>query len=375
MAAGTTTRDYYEVLGVARDAPAQQIKAAYRKLALRYHPDKNPGSHEAEERFKEAAEAYAVLSDAEQRARYDRFGREAPGGFGQGGFDPSIFGDFSDILGDLFGLGGFGGGQRAGSGAPGADLRYDLEISFEEAAFGATRAIDFPRLERCASCSGSGGAGGQPPVACRSCGGAGQIRFSQGFFTVARTCPSCGGEGRRVAEPCPDCRGEGRVERQRRVEVRIPGGVDSGARLRLVGEGEHGRRGGRTGDLYVVLDVAPHAEFRREGPHVLARAEISFAQAVLGAEIEVPTLHGAEPLAVPAGTTPGRLFRLKGKGIDRLGGKGRGDHVVEIVLHVPKASELDSERRALLARLAELDGTSVKEERGVLDRVKDLFSG
>jgi len=344
VAAGATTRDFYDVLGVGRDATAPQIKAAYRKLALRWHPDKNPGSHEAEEKFKEAAEAYAVLSDGEKRARYDRFGREATGGFGQAGFDPTIFGDFSDILGDLFGLGGFGGGQRGGAGSPGADLRYDLELTFEEAAFGVTRTVEFPRLESCAACSGSGGAGGKPPVPCRTCGGAGQVRFS-------------------------------RVERQRSLEVRIPAGVDTGARLRLVGEGEHGRRGGRTGDLYVVLVVAAHAEFRREGAHVLAEAEITYAQAVLGAEIEVPTLHGSEKLAIPAGTTPGKLFRLKGKGIDRLGARGRGDHVVEITLHIPKASELDDERRALLARLAEIEGKPVKEERGVLHRVKDLFAG
>jgi molecular chaperone DnaJ len=375
MAAGTTTRDYYEALGVARDASTPQIKAAYRKLALRWHPDKNPGSHEAEEKFKEAAEAYAVLSDAEKRARYDRFGREAAGGFGQAGFDPTIFGDFSDILGDLFGFGGFGGGQRGGAGSPGADLRYDLELTFEEAAFGVTRTVEFPRLEGCAACNGSGGAGGKPPVPCRTCGGAGQVRFSQGFFTVARTCPACNGEGRVVSDPCPECRGDGRVERQRSLEVRIPAGVDAGARLRLVGEGEHGRRGGRTGDLYVVLGVAPHPEFRREGAHVLAEAEITYAQAVLGAEIEVPTLHGGEKLAIPAGTTPGKLFRLRGKGIDRLGGRGRGDHVVEIALHIPKASELDDERRALLARLAEIEGRPVKEERGVLHRVKDLFAG
>jgi molecular chaperone DnaJ len=372
VGAGSTTRDYYEVLGVARDATTQQIKAAYRRLALKYHPDKNPGDHSAEEKFKEAAEAYAVLSDEEKRARYDRFGREAPGGFGAGGFDPTIFGDFSDILGDLF---GFGGAQRRGGGVPGADLRYELELTFEEAAFGVMRTIEFPRLETCGECSGSGSAGGKAPATCRTCGGAGQVRFSQGFFTVARTCPACNGEGRVVTDPCPECGGEGRVERERQLEVRIPAGVDTGARLRLTGEGEHGRRGGRTGDLYVVLSVAPHAEFRREGANVLATAEITYAQAVLGAEIEVPTLHGPEKLAIPAGTAPGRLFRLKGMGIERLGAKGRGDHVVEIALHIPKASELDDERRALLARLAELDGRPVKEERGVLDRVKDLFAG
>jgi len=370
---GTSNRDYYEVLGVAREATPQQIKAAYRKLALQYHPDKNPGDAEAEERFKEAAEAYAVLSDDEKRARYDRFGREAAGGFGgPGGFDPTIFGDFSDILGDLFGF-GFAGGGRAGGATAGADLRYDLEISFEEAAFGATRTIEFPRLEGCAACNGEGSAGGKAPAPCRACGGSGQVRFSQGFFTVARTCPNCRGEGRTITDPCPECRGAGRVERQRQLEVRIPAGVDGGARLRLAGEGESGRRGGRRGDLYVVLSVAPHERFRREGPHVLSQLEIGYAQAVLGAELEVETLHGARPLEIPPGTAPGQLFRLKGEGIERLGGRGRGDQIVEVVLRVPRSSELDDEGRELLRRLGELEGRPARPERGVLDRVKDLF--
>jgi molecular chaperone DnaJ len=368
-----SNRDYYEVLGVARDATAQQVKAAYRKLALQYHPDKNPGDSEAEERFKEAAEAYAVLSDEDKRARYDRFGREAAGGFGAGGIDPTIFGDFSDILGDLFGF-GFGGGARAGGAVPGADLRYDLEISFEEAAFGVTRTVEFPRLEGCAACNGEGSAGGKAPATCRACGGSGQVRFSQGFFTVARSCPNCHGEGRVVTDPCPECRGAGRVERERRLEVKIPAGVDSGARLRLSGEGEHGRRNGRRGDLYVVLAVAPHERFRREGPHVLVEEEIGYPQAVLGAEIEVATLRGGRPLEIPPGTHAGQLFRLKGEGIDRLGGRGRGDQIVEIAIRVPRPAELVDEQRELLRRLGELEGRPAREERGVLDRVKDLFT-
>jgi molecular chaperone DnaJ len=371
-----STRDYYEVLGVARDATADQIKSAYRKLALRHHPDKNPGDREAEERFKEAAEAYAVLSDAERRVRYDRFGRDAAaGGFGAEGFDPSIFGDFSDILGDLFGFGGgFGGrGRRAGP-EPGADLRYDLAITFEEAVFGATRELEIPRLETCETCGGSGAAEGTQPTTCRTCGGRGQIRFSQGFFTVARTCPSCSGEGSTIADPCPECRGEGRVERRRKLEVRIPAGVDSGARLRLTGEGEHGRRGGRTGDLYVVLGVEPHERFHREGPHVLTVEEVGYAQAVLGTEIEVETVHGTEKLTIPAGTRIGQQFKLRGKGIPRLGGSGRGDHVVEVALRVPRPSELTEEQRELLTRLGELEGRPAKpNERGIVDRVKDLF--
>jgi molecular chaperone DnaJ len=370
-----TTRDYYEILGVPRDADAARIKAAYRKLALQWHPDKNPGSVEAEERFKEAAEAYAVLSDGEKRARYDRFGREGLGGAaGAGGFDPSIFGDFSDVLGDLFGF-GFRGGGRPGGPVPGADLRYDLELGFEEAAFGVTKSLEYPRLETCATCDGSGAKEGKAPVPCRTCGGQGQIRFNQGFFTMARTCPACRGEGRVIADPCESCHGEGRVERRRKVEVRIPAGVDEGARLRVAGEGEHGRRGGRAGDLYVVFAITPHERFRREGPHVLAELELGYAQAVLGAEVEVETLHGTQKLDVPAGTKPGQLFRLRHQGIERLGAKGRGDHVVEVALRIPRASELDDEQRELLARLGELEGRPAREGRGVLGRVKEFLGG
>jgi molecular chaperone DnaJ len=371
------TRDYYEVLGVARDATADQIKSAYRKLALQYHPDRNPGDREAEERFKEAAEAYAVLSDAEKRGRYDRFGSAGGGGgFDPGGFDPSTFADFSDILGDLFGLGGaFGGRARRGGAEPGADLRYDLEIGFEEAAFGTTRTLQIPRLETCATCAGSGAAAGSQPATCRTCSGRGEIRFAQGFFVVSRTCPACNGEGRTISDPCPDCRGAGRNEMRRELEVKIPAGVDTGARLRLQGEGEHGRRGGRTGDLYVVLEVTPHERFGREGANVLAVEEIGYAQAALGAELEIETLHGRETLHVPAGTQPGHLFRLKGKGIPRLGGSGRGDHVVEVAVRVPKPSDLSQEQKALLARLAELEGRPAKAERSVLDRVRELFGG
>ncbi len=371
-----TTRDYYEVLGVAREASVQQIKSAYRRLALQYHPDKNPGDRQAEERFKEAAEAYAVLSDSDKRAHYDRFGQSGPSPFAGGGFDPSIFGDFGDILGDLFGMGGgLGGRTRPGGPAPGADLRYDLEISFEEAVFGVDRQLEVPRLESCDACAGSGAAPGSGRATCRACSGRGQLRYSQGFFTVARTCPQCQGEGSVVENPCEACHGQGLVERHRSLDVRIPAGVDSGARLRLSGEGEHGRRGGRKGDLYVVLAVAPHERFHREGAHVLTVEAIGYAQAVLGAEIEIETLHGPERLEIPPGTQPGRQFRLKGKGIPKLGSSGRGDHVVEAAVHIPKPGELGDEQRELLRRLAELESRPVKEGRGVLDRVKDLFGG
>jgi molecular chaperone DnaJ len=372
MAAGI--RDYYEVLGIARDATAQQIKSAYRKSAMQHHPDKNPGDHAAEARFKEAAEAYAVLSDPEKRAHYDRFGSAGSSPFA-GGFDPTIFGDFSDILGDLFGFGSGAARARPGGPVPGADLRYDLDVGFEEAVFGTTRTLEIPRLETCETCGGSGARKGTGRKPCATCAGRGQIRFTQGFFTVARPCPQCRGEGAVFESPCETCRGEGRVERRRKVEVRIPPGVDSGARLRLAGEGEHGRRGGRVGDLYVVLAVAPHERYHREGPHVLTVEPIGYGQAVLGGEIEVDTLHGKETLEIPAGTEPGRQFRLRGKGVPRVGSSSRGDHVVEVAVRIPKASELTEEQRELLRRFAELEERPVKEGRGVLDRVKDLFGG
>jgi len=369
-------RDYYEVLGVARDAGLAEIKTAYRKLAVRHHPDRNPGDREAEERFKEAAEAYAVLSDLDKRGRYDRFGHAGVGGaaggpFG-GGFDPSTFGDFADILGDLFGF-GFAGGRRRGGRAParGADLRYDLRLSFEEAAFGTEETLRIPRLEVCETCSGTGSAGGAAPAACRACGGRGQVRFQQGFLTVARTCPQCRGAGTVIADPCPDCAGEGRVERERSIEVRIPAGVDHGSRMRLSGEGEHGRHGGPPGDLYVVLSIAPHERFRREGETVLSELTISYPQAVLGGSVEVDTLHGETVLEIPPGTPPGKQLRLRGQGIERLGGGGRGDHVVQVEVQVPHPRDLDDEERDLLRRLAELRGEPVREK--VFDRVKKMF--
>ena len=366
-------RDYYEVLGVSKDADAQQIKSSYRKLAVRYHPDRNAGDKEAEERFKEAAEAYAVLSDADKRARYDRFGHQ--GVAGAGGFDPTIFADFGDLfgsLGDLFGFGAARGG-RGRRASRGADLRYDLGIGFEEAAFGATKVLRVPRLESCEDCRATGSAGGSQPQACAACAGSGQVRYSQGFFTVAQTCPQCGGEGTRVTDPCKTCRGQGLVERQREVEVKIPAGVDAGTRLRLTGEGEHGRWGGPPGDLYVFLTVKAHRRFRREGADVLADLELSYPQAVLGTTAEVETLHGREELEVPPGTQAGHQFRLRGKGIERLDRGGRGDHVVRVRLSVPRPRDLAPEQLDLLRQMAELEGTPVREDAGLLGKVKDLF--
>ncbi|HEX5760257.1 MAG TPA: molecular chaperone DnaJ [Thermoanaerobaculia bacterium] len=368
-------RDFYEVLGIERTAGEREVKAAYRKLALKYHPDKNAGDREAEERFKEAAEAYAVLSDADKRARYDRFGHQ--GVAGSGGFDPTIFADFSDILGDLFGFGmGDPFGRRrgnAGGPARGADLRTDLTLTFEEAAFGVEKEIELPRLESCEACRGSGSAGGSAPALCTACGGRGQVRFTQGFFTIARTCPQCRGEGRVVTDPCKECGGEGRIERERSLAVKVPAGVDTGARLRLSGEGEHGRQGGPPGDLYVVLRVKPHPRLKRDASTVYGRVAVAYPQAVLGATLEVETVHGTAPLDIPPGTQHGREFRLRGQGIARLDGAGRGDHVAVVEVEVPHPRELTEEERELLRRLAELSDRPVREERKVFDRVKNLF--
>jgi molecular chaperone DnaJ len=369
-------RDYYEVLGVAKNAATADVKRAYRKLAAQHHPDRNPGDTAAEEKFKEAAEAYAVLSDGDKRARYDRFGHGglgAQGGFS--GFDPQTFGDFADILGGLFGFGDLlgGRGRARGRGTPGADLRYDLELTFEEAAFGTTHSLRVPRLEACEACQGSGSAGGKAPVTCRACGGAGQVRFSQGFLTVARTCPQCRGRGTVVEDPCKICRGQRRVEQERTLEVTVPAGVDDGARLRLTGEGEQGLDGGPAGDLYVVLHVEEHPRFRREGAHVLSEVEVAYPQLVLGATIEVETVHGPVPLEIPPATQPGEQFRLAGQGVPRLDGRGNGDHHAFVRLQVPAPGDVSDEEREVLKRLAELQGRPVRERRGVKDRVRDLF--
>ncbi len=366
----SSKRDYYEVLGVGRDASEKEIKSAYRKLAVRYHPDKNPGDAAAEDSFKEAAEAYAVLSDAEKRSRYDRLGHQGVGG--GGGFDPSAFSDFSDILGDLFGVRDLFGRRRGGQGIPGADLRYDLELTFEEAAFGHKATLRFPRLEACEVCDSSGAKDGRLTT-CNTCGGAGQVRFTQGFFSVARPCPQCGGQGQLAVEPCANCHGDGRVEQERKLEVSVPAGVDNGLRIRLRGEGEHGRRGGPPGDLDVILHVAPHERFERQGADVTETVRLGYAQLVLGGQITVETLHGEEKLTVPAGTSPGHEFRLRGKGIEHLERNGRGDHVATVSLRVPKLKDLGEDHVELLRRLAEAEGTEVHESRGVIDKVRGLF--
>jgi len=366
-------RDYYEVLGVTRTASDQDIKSAYRRLAVRFHPDKNPNDASAEEKFKEAAEAYGVLADAEQRRRYDRFGRagvsSSAGAWGAPGF-----GGIEDILGDLFGFGDVFSGARTGSrrsaAQRGADLRYDLEITLEEAAGGMTAQLRIPRLEGCETCKGSGAAEGTQPETCHTCGGTGQVRYQQGFFSVARTCHACRGAGRVIKNPCPDCNGAGRVEREKQMEVKIPAGVETGSRLRVQGEGEAGTQGGGAGDLYVVIHVAEHEQFERQGSNLYEAVPITFAQAALGSEIFVKTLDSEEKLKIPTGTQTGTVFRLKGKGMPALGGRGRGDLYVSVTVVTP--TTLTREQKRLLEQLAEVENKDL-EDKGLVDKVRDIF--
>jgi molecular chaperone DnaJ len=367
-------RDYYEVLGVSRTAKDQEIKSAYRRLAMRYHPDKNPNDTTAEEKFKEAAEAYSVLADQEQRRRYDRFGHAGvSSGTGPSWGAPG-FGGIEDILGDLFGFGDVFGGGRSGSrrssAQRGADLRYDLEITLEEAAQGMTAQLRIPRLEGCQTCKGSGAAAGTEPETCNTCGGAGQIRYQQGFFSVARTCHACRGVGRIINNPCAECKGAGRVEREKQMEVKIPAGVETGSRLRVQGEGESGTSGGPAGDLYVVIHVSEHERFERQGSNLYVAVPITFAQAALGAEINVNTLDAEEKLKIPVGTQTGTVFRLKGKGMPALGGRGRGDLFVSATVITP--TSLTREQRKLLEQLANVESKDL-EDRGLVDKVRDIF--
>jgi molecular chaperone DnaJ len=365
-------RDYYEILGISQNATDQEIKSAYRKQALRYHPDKNPGDLEAEEKFKEAAEAYSVLSDAEKRARYDRFGHSGLQGGGFSGFDPSTFGDFGDILGDFFGFGDIFGTRRRDGPERGPDLRYDLKISFREAAFGLRTKIKIPRQETCSSCQGRGTAKGKSPVSCPVCHGAGQVRYQQGFFSISRTCGQCQGTGKIIRHPCETCQGRGAVRREKILEVKIPAGVDNGARLRIQGEGEAGGHGGPAGDLYVVIYVEEHPFFQRQGNNIYCQIPIGITQAVLGGEITVPTLEGEEKLKVPEGTQGGTVFRLRNKGIVSLGERGRGDQFVTVNVVIP--SQLSKEQRQLFETLAKISREDeVVQERNIFDKVKDIF--
>ncbi len=370
-------RDYYDVLGVARNASEQEIKSAYRKLALQYHPDRNPDNKEAEERFKEAAEAYSVLSDSQKRGQYDRFGHAgvgtaAGGGFG---FDPNVFADFSDILGDIFGFGDFFGTGRRGSRVQrGADLRYDIELTFEEAAFGTTTKIKVPRHDTCAECNGSGAQKGSGPTTCPTCNGYGQVRFQQGFFAITRTCSQCHGTGQLIKNRCHGCHGEGRVIRERTLDLKIPAGVDTGSKMRVTGEGDAGGKGGSPGDLYVFLNVQEHEFFERREHDLYCHIPITFPQAALGAQIMVPTLeHEEEKLSIPAGTQTASTFRIKGRGISKRGGSARGDLYVTVDVTVP--AKLNREQKELLTKLSETIQTENKPiQKKILERVKEIFS-
>jgi molecular chaperone DnaJ len=362
-------RDYYDILEVERGAPADELKKAYRRLAHRYHPDKNPGNPEAEAKFKEASEAYAVLSDAEKRSVYDRFGHAGVSGGAGGdpfaGFDP--FSAFGDLFSEFFGGETFG--RRRGSRSRrGADLRYELEVDFDVVAHGGERTLRLPRHEACEECEGTGGEREE----CPRCRGQGQIQLQQGFFRIARTCDRCGGLGQSLRRACASCRGQGRIEVVRERTVRIPAGVDSGTRLRLQGEGEAGIAGGPAGDLYVVIHAADHPLFQREGANLLLELPISMAQAALGCQVEVPRIDGKRPLEVRAGIQTGEVIRLRGEGLPRLGGGPRGDLLIQIVVETP--TRLDERQRELLEEFARIAGDEVSpRRRGFLDKLRELF--
>lgn len=346
-----TKRDYYEILGVSRESSAAEIKKAYRKLALKYHPDRNPDDPDAESKFKEASEAYEVLSSPEKRRIYDMYGHEGLRGSGFEGFSnvADIFSSFSNLFEDFFGM----GGARRGRTGPvkGADLRYDMTIAFEEAAFGTKREIEFPRSVTCEKCNETGAAEGTEPETCAQCGGKGMTGVSRGFFTVRTTCPSCGGTGKIVRVPCENCHGTGRATQTRTLTINIPAGVDTGANLRVAGEGEAGERGGPPGDLFVVLHVQPHPQFRREGYDIIHTVDISFAQAAMGDTIEIPVLDGTHKLQIPPGTQPGHVFRISDAGVPYLRGEGRGDHLVQVTVEVPK--KLNKKQKELLRKFEE----------------------
>jgi len=379
---GSNTRvskaDYYEVLGVSRDATDQELKSAYRKQALKHHPDRNPGDHASEEKFKEASEAYQVLSDAEKRAAYDRYGHAGLGaqGFGAGPFAGGV--DLGDIFGDLFGeMFSMGGDPRGGSRASrqqrGDDLRFDLTIDFEDAMFGAETEVKIRRLEPCSTCHGKGSASGRGPSACSNCRGQGQLRYQQGFFSVARTCVACGGTGSVIGDPCTACRGEGRAATEIKLNVKVPPGVEEGTRIRYQGEGDSGRRGGLKGDLYIILSIRPHDFFERHGHDLYCVIPISFPQAALGAEFEIPGIDGPINIKVPEGTQSGREIRVRGRGVPRLNEKGNGDLIVKVVVQIPR--KLNRAQRELVTKLAEtmtVDNSPTSP--GLIEKMKDLFS-
>jgi molecular chaperone DnaJ len=378
----TEKRDYYEVLGVGRNATEEEVKRAYRKLAVKFHPDKNPDDPRAEEKFKELGEAYDVLMDADKRAAYDRFGHAAfgPGG---AGFGRGAFHDPFEIFREVFGGAGFGGGIFetffGGGGAArtedqrrGSDLRYDMEIKLEEAAFGATKQIEITKLDTCDKCGGSGAEGGSHRIGCPTCGGRGQVVSSRGFFHISQTCPRCRGAGDIIEKPCQKCRGEGRVEKLSRVKLQIPAGIREGTRLRSLGNGEAGMSGGPPGDLYVVVHIKEHKIFQRDADDLYCEVPIPFSVAALGGEIDVPTLEGRAHLKVPAGTQSGQMFKLRGKGIVNVNARGHGDLFARLIVEVP--SHLNADQRRKLEEFAALCGEeNTPMRKGFFERAKEFF--
>ncbi|KPU44124.1 chaperone protein DnaJ [Oxobacter pfennigii] len=370
-------KDYYAVLGLDKNASEDDIKKAFRKLALQYHPDKNPGDKAAEEKFKEINEAYQVLSDADRKAQYDQFGTtdfNGQGGFGGFDFGGGGFGGFEDIFETFFG-GGFSNGRPNGP-QRGADLQYTLNLTFEEAAFGVTKDIEIVRNEECKKCSGSGAKPGTNPQKCDKCNGTGQVKVQKrtafGSFVTVSTCDKCGGKGTIIKEACPDCHGSGKVRRNRKITIKVPAGVDTGNTMPLRGEGEPGSKGGGNGDLYVNINILPHKIFRRDGYDVICEIPISFPQATLGAEIDVPTIDGLIKYTIPEGTQSGTIFRIKSKGIPKIRGYGRGDEIIKVIVEVPK--KLNEKQKELLRQFAESCGEDVNEQRkSFFDKVKDAF--
>ena len=352
--------DYYTILGVSRDASEEDIKKSYRKFAMLYHPDRNPGNKEAEEKFKLASEAYEVLRDPEKRQIYDRYGIEGLKGTGFTGFRgfDDIFSAFGDIFEDFF---GFGSPNKRGTRArQGADLRYDLKISFHEAAFGIETEIEIPKIAPCEDCNGSGAKPGTYPSQCPSCKGTGQVTRSQGFFTISTTCGQCHGDGKFIPHPCKECRGAGRVRKNKKIQVKIPPGVDMGSKLRIRAEGEPGERGGPPGDLFIFIYVEPHDFFSREGDDIVCQIPISFPQAALGAEMEIPTLNGKKKISIPKGMESGEVFRIKGEGFPKLRGYGRGDQLVQVIVKTPK--NLTKRQEEILSEFEEAGSRKEKEE-------------